>query len=124
MIVGIGLDITDLKRIRKLYEDKADRFLQKIYSPEEIKTCLDRKDPIPGLAARFAAKEAFSKCLGLGWGGKINWSDVAVINDEKGKPELLLRNNAKEATIGKKIWVSLTHTEEYAAATVILEEAD
>jgi holo-[acyl-carrier protein] synthase len=122
MIVGIGFDITDIDRIRRVLAEKRERFLKKIYTEKETAYCLRRKDPAPCLAARFAAKEAFSKCLGLGWEGNISWLDVSVVNDSRGKPELLLKNNALSATLGKKVWVTLTHTDTVAAATVIIEE--
>ena len=123
MIIGIGIDIADLERIRRIVQKDSDRFLKRVYTPEELDICMARKDPVPGLAARFAAKEAFSKCFGLGWGSGLAWRDVGVINNELGKPELLLRNKAIELTSGKKTWVSLSHTDKYAVASVIIEEA-
>lgn len=122
MIIGIGVDIADLDRIRKILEKDGDRFLKRIYTAEELKFCLARKDPVPGLAARFAAKEAFSKCFGMGWGGGLAWTDVGVTNDENGKPNLVLKNKAEELTRNKKTWISLSHTDNYAVASVIIEE--
>ena len=122
MIFGIGVDIADQGRIRKIIEKEGERFLKRIYTEEELKICLARTDPVPGLTARFAAKEAFSKCFGLGWGGGLAWRDVSVRNDDQGKPELVLYNKAAELVKNRKCWISLSHTDEYAVATVIIEE--
>lgn len=122
MILGMGTDIADLKRIRKILGNNPRRFLDRVFAKEELDICMVRRDPVPGLTARFAAKEAFSKSLSLGWGSGVSWRDVAVINDENGKPEFLLRNKAVQIAAGKKLWLSISHTDKYAVATVIVEE--
>lgn len=122
MILGMGTDIADLKRIRKILGNNPQRFLDRVFAKEELDICMVRRDPVPGLTARFAAKEAFSKSFSLVWGSGISWRDVAVINDENGKPEFLLRNKAVQIAAGKKLWLSISHTDKYAVATVIVEE--
>ena len=120
---GLNMILRDLTlRIRKILENNSKRFLDRVFAREELDICMVRKDPVPGLSARFAAKEAFSKSFSLGWGSGVSWSDVAVVNDKNGKPEFLLRNKAVQIAAGKKLWLSISHTDNYAVATVIVEE--
>jgi len=114
MIVGIGIDIIEVERIRNIIK-KNPRFLEKIYSPSEVLYCEGKKTKYLHLAARFASKEAFFKALGK----RINWKDVEVVNLESGKPQLKI--NSKHEFPFTNSHVSLSHLEDYAVAVVVLE---
>ena len=118
----IGIDIVEINRIKKLCLSN-ERFLNKIYTVKELEYCLPKKNRHQHLAARFATKEAMFKALGTGWTGKIKWTDVELLNDEKGKPYLNFYGNVKELVEEKNIntaEVSLSHCNEYAIAQVLL----
>ena len=124
MIFGTGLDIIDVKRIRKIHGRWGDRFLKKFLRPEEIEYCLSVHDPAASIAARFAGKEAISKAFGTGIGGKINWHDIGIINDGKGRPLVKLHGAAKILLLemgGKEVQVSLSHDGGQAAAMALLQ---
>ena len=114
MILGTGVDIIDVERVKKIVE-KNPRFLEKIFTSGEIDYCLKKKNKYQHLAARFAAKEAFFKAIGK----RINWTDVELYNLSSGKPELKIKN--KESFHVEKAHVSISHLKEYAVAAVILE---
>lgn len=115
MIVGIGVDIIEVERIRKLAE-KSPRFLKRVYTLEEMRYCEGKKNRYQHLAARFAAKEAFFKALGR----KIKWTDVGINNLPSGKPQLSILS--KGIFPFDKAHVSISHLREYAVASVILEK--
>ncbi|MBI5701325.1 holo-ACP synthase [Candidatus Saganbacteria bacterium] len=124
MIKGIGVDIIEIDRISSSVERYGDSFLKKIYTDREIVYCTLKKGfKIPELAARFAAKEAFSKAIGTGIRGigkdknGAAWTDIEVVNDLLGKPQIYLKRK-----IAKKVHVSLSHSRDYAVATVYVEK--
>jgi holo-[acyl-carrier protein] synthase len=92
-IVGIGLDATEIDRVRELVSRYGDRFLQRVFTPGEIAYCLRHRDPAPSLAARFAAKEAGMKALGTGRARGVAWRDVEVVR-HGGPPQLVLHGGA------------------------------
>lgn len=114
MILGTGIDIIEVERVKKITE-KSPRFLDKIFTSDEIDYCLKKKNKYQHLAARFAAKEAFFKAIGK----RINWTDVELFNLSSGKPELKIKN--KERLHVEKAHVSISHLKDYAVAAVILE---
>ena len=121
MIVGIGIDIIEVSRVRGVLERHGDRFLRRIYSPEEIESVRGNRDQY--LAARFAAKEAAFKALGTGWNQGVRWVDVQVENLASGQPVVHLSGGAltRAQELGAThSHISITHTAEYAAAQVIL----
>lgn len=115
MIVGIGVDIIEVERIRKLAE-KSPRFLKRVYTSEEIRYCEGKRNKFQHLAARFAAKEAFFKALGK----KINWTDVGVANLSSGKPQLVI--TSEESLPFDETYISISHLRDYAVACVVLEK--
>lgn len=124
MIIGTGIDIVEIARFRKIFAGSGERFLNRVFTPEEQKFCLARKDPIPHFAARFAAKEAVFKALGTGWAKGVTWLDVEIQRREESFPVVLLQGTAQEIAASKgtgRIHISLTHTDNWAAATAILE---
>lgn len=126
MILGVGIDIIEVARIRSSFERFGDRFLQRILLPDEIQYCLSHKHPAPHLAARFAAKEAVSKAFGTGIGRHLSWHDMEVMRKPSGEPYLTLHGNGRlllETRQGKVGHLSLSHTETYAAAVAVLESA-
>jgi holo-[acyl-carrier protein] synthase len=124
VILGLGIDLVSVPRIREIRERHGERFLARVFTEAEAEECLRRKSPDEGLAARFAAKEAALKALGTGVSAGIGWRDVEVSTGASGAPELRLRNRALEGAgkLGATHWlVSLTHDGGYAGAVVVLE---
>lgn len=122
-IVGIGLDLVKIARIRSLTERWQQRFLQRLYTDAEREYCFGRAFPYASLAGRFAAKEAVLKALGTGWSGGIRWVDIQVLNDPTGRP-VATANGRVGALLQQAgvtgIHVSLSHDADYAIAEVIL----
>ena len=124
MILGVGIDIIEVRRIQASYEKFGERFLNRILLPNEIAYCLSHRMPAPFLAARFAAKEAISKAFGTGIGAQLGWQDMEICKKESGEPFVVLHGKGKtlfETRGAKQLLVSLSHTEHYAAATAVLE---
>jgi holo-[acyl-carrier protein] synthase len=125
MIVGAGIDICEVHRIKQaLSSSHGDRLKERVFTAREIAYAERKANPFERFAARFAAKEAGMKALGTGWRGGIAWCDFEVSNLPSGRPTLLLHGKAKEiaARLGAlNIALSLTHTAEQAMAMVILE---
>lgn len=123
MVKGIGIDIIDVARIKKLV-DRDSRFKEKIFTGTEIQYCESKYRREVHYAARFAAKEAFFKALGTGYRGGMKWTDISVENNQLGKPEITLQGktleNFKKGNL-KSTHLSISHTKEYAAAFVIVE---
>jgi holo-[acyl-carrier protein] synthase len=124
VIKGLGIDTIELPRIARVYAAYQRRFLDRIYAPEEQAYALRYKDPIPRLAARFAAKEACMKALGTGWNFGVRWRDIVVVNERSGRPTLRLDARARavfEESGAGRIHLSITHSKEHATAVVIFE---
>lgn len=118
MIVAVGLDIIELARIKRVWQRHPKRFLYRHFTAEEITFCRAKVDPLPSIAARFAAKEAFQKC----WFESHGWQDVWVVRDGP-KPRLAF-SEAIAAELARRAWtahLSLTHSRDHAAAVVVLE---
>ena len=125
MIVGTGVDLAEVDRIRASAERFGDRFLKRIYTPREIAYAERKANKYERYAARFAAKEAGMKAIGTGWRGGVRWQDFEVANLTTGKPTLRFHGKAAEyaARLGvKNVALSITHTRETALAHVILED--
>ena len=124
MILGTGIDIIEVTRIHASHEKFGERFLNRILRPAEIAYCLAHRNPAPFLAARFAAKEAISKAFGTGIGRQLGWQDMEVGRKESGEPFVILHGGGQELFEirgGARLQLSLSHTENYAAAIAILE---
>ena len=124
MIVGTGIDIAEVPRIRQSIERFGDRFLQRIYTAGEMRYCDSKANRGERYAARFAAKEAAMKALGTGWNHGVRWRDCEVVRLPGGRPMIAFHGKAAEvaAKLGvKNASLSLTHTAEQAFAQVILE---
>jgi holo-[acyl-carrier protein] synthase len=124
MMVGIGVDIVEIPRLRKTLERYGNRFIRRVFTPAEQEYCLARADPVPHYAVRFAAKEALFKALGTGWAKGVTWLDVEVRREPHASPHLGLKGEAENLskTLGmKSIHISLTHSENTAIAFVVLD---
>lgn len=124
MILGTGVDLCEVDRIRESVEKYGDRFLNRIYTPHEIAYCMRKANKYERLAARFAAKEAGMKAIGTGWSGGVRWVDFEVVNLPSGRPTLKLDGAARAVAekLGvKAVQLSLTHTVSMSLAYVILE---
>ena len=122
MIRGIGIDIEDVSRIKDMIRRYENKFLERIFTENEIRYCLAKGNPSMHFTARFAAKEAFSKAIGTGWRDTFRWKDVEIDNNDLGKPSIILHNEAREKFSSFAIHISLSHTSAYAAAFVVLED--
>ncbi len=125
MIVGTGVDLAEVPRIRASIERFGTRFIDRIYTPAEIEYVERKANRYERYAARFAAKEAGMKAIGTGWKRGVRWRDFEVANLPSGKPTLRLHGVA--AQVAEKLGVrnvslSLTHTAELGMAHVILED--
>jgi len=121
-LFGIGIDVVEVSRIQSSLDEFGETFLKRIFSPEEIRYCKSQKNPPIHYAARFAAKEAVSKALGTGIGKDVSWTDIAVIRKDSGEPYIQLSGNAEKFAQThhiNHIKISLTHTNNYAAANAI-----
>jgi holo-[acyl-carrier protein] synthase len=124
MIIGTGIDIAEVPRIEASIARFGDRFLRRIFTEAEIRYCESKANRVERFAARFAAKEAAMKAIGTGWNHGVTWRDVEVCRQPGGRPTIAFHGKAAEfaAKLGAvHIALSLSHTEEYAIAQVILE---
>jgi holo-[acyl-carrier protein] synthase len=125
VIVGLGIDITEVSRMREAIERRGRGLVQRIFTPAEITYCESHRDPYERFAARFAAKEAGMKALGTGWRLGVRWVDLEVVRLPSGKPTLVLHGKAHEfaAKLGViNISLTITHTGNSALAQVIFED--
>jgi holo-[acyl-carrier protein] synthase len=125
MIVGTGVDLAEVPRIRTSIERFGPRFIERIYTPAEIAYVERKANKYERYAARFAAKEAGMKAIGTGWKRGVTWQDFEVANLPSGKPTLRLHGVAAAiaSRLGvKNISLSLTHTAQFGMAHVILED--
>jgi len=123
MIFGIGTDIVETERIRKAIENYGKRFLDRLYTPEEQKYCDSFNDTKwVHYAARFAAKESFSKAIGTGLTREFKFSEISILNEESGKPYIVLKGGLLEKYGRYKIHVSLSHTDSNSVAYIIMED--
>jgi holo-[acyl-carrier protein] synthase len=125
MIVGTGVDIVEIERIRKLTERLNGRFIDRVFTPAEQEFCQKRRDPAPHFAARFAAKEALFKALGTGWAKGVTWLDAEVRRTEKEAPVMVLHGETENQSVrlgAERVHLSLSHSDQWAIAMVILEK--
>lgn len=122
-VVAIGIDLESVERVRKAIERHGNTFLEKVFTAEETSLCKSRGNAQwASFAARWAAKEAFSKALGSGIGAEFAMTDAGVINDERGAPAFVLSARAQNALRERgasRALLSLSHTKDSAAAIVV-----
>jgi len=124
VIIGSGVDLCEVPRIKTAFERHGARFIQRIFTAREIAYCDSKANRFERYAARFAAKEAGMKALGTGWRRGITWQDFEVANLPSGRPTLKFSGRAAEIAqqLGvKNVALSLTHTAQQAMAQVLIE---
>lgn len=127
MIYGIGVDLAAIDRLDNVLKRWGDRFIHRVFTPEETALCLKRASPPSAFALRFAAKEAFSKAVGLGMRQGIRWRDIEVVHAPGGKPGLKLYGRCREICRQngiEHIHLSLSDDGQYGIAMVVLEGGD
>jgi holo-[acyl-carrier protein] synthase len=125
MIVGTGIDISEVPRVAAAIERFGDRFLRRVFTAAEIRYCDSKANRVERYAARFAAKEAALKAIGTGWRSGVSWTDIEVRREPGGRPTISFTGRAAEfaARLGvKRASLSLSHTKDQAIASVILED--
>jgi holo-[acyl-carrier protein] synthase len=124
MILGLGIDVVEVDRIRASLGKFGERFLKRILRQPEIDYCLSFKHPAVHVAARFAAKEAIAKAFGTGISRQLSWLDMEVGRKESGEPFVIIHGPGQallEQRGAVKILLSLSHTDRHAVAVAILE---
>ena len=121
-IVAHGIDLVDCPRIEDMIKRHSERFVNRVFTEAEQAYAESNRNNIEKLAGRFAAKEAILKLMGTGWRGKIAWTDIEVINNDVGQPEVTLSGEVRKIAdkLGiEHISVSITHTANFAIASAI-----
>ena len=121
-IVAHGIDLVDRPRIEEMLKRHGERFLDRVFTAEEQAYAEANKDTIEKLAGRFAAKEAVLKLMGTGWRGKIAWTDIEIVNNAAGQPEVTVVGEVEKLAdkLGiKHISISITHTANFAIASAV-----
>jgi holo-[acyl-carrier protein] synthase len=124
MVLGLGTDLIETRRLQESIDRFGDRFLARVFTAGEIAYCTRKKNAAESFAARFAAKEAGAKALGTGISHGVSWKEFEVRREASGKPTLHLDGRARELAEAmgiKRIQVSLTHSREWAMAVVVAE---
>lgn len=124
MIVGTGIDLVEVSRVRRMLDRHGDRALRRFFTAREIEFCRRVADPAQCFAARLAAKEAALKALATGRAKGIRWCDIEILRDEPGSPSLRFHGEARHraARLGAdRNWLSLSHERAHACAFVVLE---
>ena len=124
MILGTGIDLVDLERIRGLLQREGERFLERVYTQAERAYCLGRARPAEPLGARFAAKEAVMKCLGTGWAQGVAFTQIEVTREESGQVGIRMTGRAAEIAASRgiqRVHLSLSHTADQAVAMAVAE---
>ena len=122
-MIGVGIDAVEVERFRSLV-CRRPTIMQRVFTENELADLADRADPIPGLAARFAAKEAVMKALGVGI-GTISFADIEVVRKSSGAPNISLTGRASEIAerLSARAWyLSMTHTALLASAVAIADD--
>lgn len=125
VIVGIGTDLISLRRIADVYQRQGQRFLDRVYTPDEQRYALELRDSSERLASRWAAKEACMKALGTGWAKGVSFTQIALLpGTDRGAPQLVLTDEALVVATrlgATRFHCSVSHSDGIAIATVILE---
>lgn len=123
IVRGVGTDLIECERIQRVFERQKERFLERVFTDGEREYCLKMKNPIPHLAARFAAKEAVSKCFTTGIGEALGWKSIEVVKGEREEPLIQLDERGlalMKHLGGNEVLVSLSHTVNYGLAMAVL----
>ncbi|HUU98458.1 MAG TPA: holo-ACP synthase [Phycisphaerae bacterium] len=121
-VVSHGIDIVQCERVKRVWKEHGDYFLRRVFTEAERAYCLDCRTPAERLSGRFAAKESVLKALGTGWRGGIRWTDIEILPDPLGRPQVTLTGKSAElaARLGiGQVLISISHTRECAVASAI-----
>ncbi len=124
MVKGIGVDILEIDRFQKSVDRFGSRLLNRVFTAAEIDYCTGKFNAYQHFAARFAAKEAFSKAMATGLRGSFSWKDVEVVNDRLGRPGFNLHGPLDGQFNGSSVFLSMSHSESHVVAMVVLEESE
>src|SRR5271165_1803208 len=123
VLLGLGADLIEVARIRGVLERQGRRFLERVFTEEELAYCDGRAHPHPHLAARFAAKEAVSKCFTTGIGADLGWKSVSVYHGDRLEPRVRLDEKGRallRKVGGTDVLITLSHTQGFALAVAAL----
>ncbi|HVZ79515.1 MAG TPA: holo-ACP synthase [bacterium] len=124
MIVGTGVDLIEIERVKFAHEKHGERFIARLFTPAEAAYCLRKKDPYPSLAGRFAAKEAVIKAFSHGFGGRWKWTQIEVVREMSGKPSLKFTGIMEQLRVERgidRIHLTIAHSKRDATASVLFE---
>ncbi|SCA63797.1 Holo-[acyl-carrier-protein] synthase [Chlamydiales bacterium SCGC AG-110-M15] len=116
---GLGNDLIELDRIRKVLDKHPERFIERLLTLKEQEYCASFQDSVPHIAGRFAAKEAIAKALGTGFGEYLGMTDMWILNDKMGKPEVFFSDQVMESFKQPKVLISISHSKDYASAVAV-----
>lgn len=121
MVIGIGIDIIEIDRIKASIEKNGEKFLNKIYTPIEIDYCNSKANKFQHYAARFAAKEAIYKAVATGWQKELHWQDIEIENEPMGMPVANVKGKLKQfLSDDKELKISLSHSNNYVTCVAII----
>lgn len=121
MVLGLGIDIIEIARVRKSIQNYGDKFLQKVFTDEEIKYCDSKFNKYQHYAARFAAKEAVYKALASGWKEGLRWKDIEIQNDTSGMPSINPSGKLKTfLSKNTQLKISISHSDNYVTSVAII----
>ena len=121
MVIGLGIDIIEIDRIKDSIENFGEKFLSKIFTPAEINYCQNKANKFQHFAARFAAKEAVYKALATGWQEVLSWQDIEIFNEATGMPQVSMRGRLKEFLAeDKSLKISISHSQNYVTCVAII----
>ena len=121
MIIGVGIDIIEIERIKESVDKFGNKFLNKIYTKSELEYCLTKSSKYQHLAARFAAKEAVYKALTTGWHEKATWQDIEISNEPNGMPIVTLKGKLKAfLSNNSSLKISMSHSRDYVSCVAII----
>lgn len=126
-VISLGCDIVEVARVQGVLERQGERFLERVFTAEERAYCETKPRPGPFWAARFAAKEAVSKCFTTGIGAELGWKSVSVSHGDRGEPIVMLDGPATELLRklgGDDVLLSLSHTDSMAMAMAAIVVRD
>ena len=124
MIVGTGVDLIEIERVKQAHEKHGKRFIERLFTPAEAAYCLKKSDPYPSLAGRFAAKEAVIKAFSHGFGGRWKWTQIEVVREMSGKPGLKFTGIMEQLRVERRIdrvHLTIAHSKRDATASVLFE---
>jgi holo-[acyl-carrier protein] synthase len=125
MIIGIGIDIIEISRIKKSIEKYGNHFLEKIFTPGEIEYCESKASKYQHYAARFSAKEAVAKAMSTGWNSEFSWQNIEVFNEPTGMPYIRLTGKLETFLAdGKELKISMSHSLDYTTCVAIIYKSD